>query len=39
MGMNAVWKKDMFWGNPFTDEHVIDDLKELLSIVNTFQKA
>ncbi|PEY43440.1 L-2-haloalkanoic acid dehalogenase [Bacillus cereus] len=38
VGMNAIWKKDTFWGNPFTDEHVIDDLKELLSIVNTFQK-
>ncbi|OSX89594.1 HAD family hydrolase [Bacillus cereus] len=39
VGMNAIWKKDTFWGNPFTDEHVIDDLKELLPIVNTFQKA
>ncbi|WP_259418121.1 HAD family hydrolase [Bacillus toyonensis] len=39
VGMNAIWKKDTFWGNPFTDEHVINDLKELLPIVNTFQKA
>lgn len=39
VGMNAVWKKDIFWGNPFTDEHVIDDLKELLNIVDTFQKV
>ncbi|PEZ00663.1 L-2-haloalkanoic acid dehalogenase [Bacillus sp. AFS018417] len=34
VGMHAIWKKDTYWGNPFTDEHVIDDLKELLSIVN-----
>ncbi|MCP1124441.1 HAD family hydrolase [Bacillus sp. 3103sda1] len=34
VGMHAIWKKDVFWGNQFTDEHVIDDLKELLSIVN-----
>lgn len=39
VGMNAVWKKDMFWGNPFTDKHVIDDLKELLHIIDTFQKV
>lgn len=39
VGMNAIWKKDTFWGNPFTDQHIIDDLKELLPIVNTFQKA
>ncbi|MES5952187.1 HAD-IA family hydrolase [Bacillus fungorum] len=39
VGMNVIWKKDTFWGNPFTNEHIIDDLKELLPIVNTFQKA
>jgi len=34
VGMNAVWKKDIFWGNSFTNEHVIDDLKELLPLIN-----
>ncbi|GAA3314664.1 hypothetical protein GCM10020331_007770 [Ectobacillus funiculus] len=31
VGMNAVWKKDMFWGNPFTDKHVIEDLKRIIT--------
>ncbi|MGG2091577.1 HAD family hydrolase [Bacillus sp. S13(2024)] len=39
VGMHAIWKKDVFWGNQFTDEHVIDDLRELLSIVNTLQRV
>ncbi|CAM4015400.1 HAD family hydrolase [Bacillus manliponensis] len=38
VGMHAVWKKDMFWGTPFTDEYVIDDLQELLSIVSKLQE-
>lgn len=37
VGMHAIWKKDAFWGNLYTDEHVIDNLQELLSIVNTLQ--
>lgn len=39
VGMHAIWKKDTFWGQPFTDGHVIEDLQELLSKVNTFQKV
>ena len=39
VGMHAIWKKDTFWGQPFTDEHVIEDLEELLYKVNTFQKV
>ncbi|MNG41521.1 hypothetical protein D3C84_1307490 [compost metagenome] len=31
---NAVWKKDIFWGNPFADQHVIGDLRELLPLIN-----
>lgn len=37
VGMNAVWKKDILLGNPFADEYVINDLKELLHVVDTFQ--
>ncbi|PEA53319.1 L-2-haloalkanoic acid dehalogenase [Bacillus pseudomycoides] len=37
--MHAIWKKDTFLGQPFTDEHVIEDLQELLSKVNTVQKV
>ncbi|MFD3448957.1 HAD family hydrolase [Microbacteriaceae bacterium 4G12] len=32
-GMKAVWKKDAFWRNSFTDEYVIDDLQELLLLI------
>lgn len=39
VGMHAIWKKDTFWGQPFTDEHVIDDLQELLSKINIFQRV
>ncbi|ENQ3107886.1 putative hydrolase of the HAD superfamily [Bacillus sp. 491mf] len=39
VGMHAIWKKDTFWGQPFIDEHVIEDLRELLHVVNTFQKV
>ncbi|MGG2065085.1 HAD family hydrolase [Bacillus sp. S14(2024)] len=39
IGMHAIWKKDTFWGQPFTDEHVIDDLQELLSKINVFQRV
>lgn len=39
VGMHAVWKKDTFWGTPFTDEYVIDDLQELLAVVNKLQRA
>lgn len=39
VGMHAIWKKDTFWGRPFTDEHVIDDLQELLSKINIFQRV
>ncbi|WP_035430709.1 HAD family hydrolase [Bacillus sp. UNC322MFChir4.1] len=39
VGMHAIWKKDTFWGQPFTDEHVIEELQELLHVVNTFQKV
>ena len=39
VGMHAIWKKDTFWGQPLTGEHVIEDLQELLHIVNTFQKV
>ncbi|MCM3734947.1 HAD family hydrolase [Bacillus cytotoxicus] len=39
VGMHAIWKKDTFWGQVFVDEHVIEDLQELLDVVNTFQKA
>ncbi|MFB5561921.1 HAD family hydrolase [Bacillus cereus] len=38
VGMNAIWKKDAFWGNPFTDEYIIDDLQELLLLIDTMQK-
>ncbi|MDP7980635.1 HAD family hydrolase [Bacillus sp. WLY-B-L8] len=39
VGMYAIWKKDTFLGQSFTDEHVIEDLQELLSKVNTFQEV
>lgn len=39
IGMHAVWKKDTFWGTPFTDEYVIDDLQELLAIVRKLQEG
>ncbi|MEH7460599.1 HAD family hydrolase [Bacillus thuringiensis] len=39
VGMHAMWKKDIFLGRPFADEHVIEDLQELLFKVNTFQKV
>lgn len=39
VGMHAIWKKDTFWGQAFADEHVIEDLQELLDVVNTFQKV
>lgn len=38
-GMHAIWKKDVFWGQNFTDEHAVDDLKELLSSIDRFQKV
>lgn len=38
VGMHAVWKKDIFWGTPFTGEYVIDDLQELLAVVNKLQR-
>ncbi|WP_088324936.1 HAD family hydrolase [Bacillus cereus] len=38
VGMNAIWKKDAFWENPFTDEYIIDDLKELLLLIDTIKK-
>ncbi len=38
VGMNAIWKKDAFSGTPFTDEHIIDDLQELLLLIDTMQK-
>lgn len=39
VGMHAIWKKDTFWGQPFTDEHVIEDLEEVLDVVNIVQKV
>ncbi|KQL42083.1 L-2-haloalkanoic acid dehalogenase [Bacillus sp. FJAT-25509] len=33
VGMNAVWKKDPFWSEPYTIEQSIDDLGELLNLV------
>lgn len=38
-GMHAIWKKDVFGGQNFTDEHAVDDLKELLSSIDRFQKV
>jgi hypothetical protein len=32
-------EKGCFLGQNFTDEHAVDDLKELLSSIDTFQKA
>ncbi|AJI08763.1 MULTISPECIES: HAD family hydrolase [Bacillus] len=37
-GMNAIWKKDAFWGTPFTDEYIIEDLKELPLLIDTIRK-
>ncbi|WP_020061962.1 HAD family hydrolase [Bacillus sp. 123MFChir2] len=39
VGMYAIWKKDTFLGQSFADEHVIEDLQELLLKVNTFQEV
>ncbi|MDC2867663.1 MULTISPECIES: HAD family hydrolase [unclassified Bacillus (in: firmicutes)] len=39
VGMHAIWKKDTFWGQPFTGEHVIEDLEELLEVVNIVSKV
>lgn len=33
VGMNAVWKKDSFWSDPYTIEQSIDNLEELLDLV------
>ncbi|KLA09056.1 2-haloalkanoic acid dehalogenase [Bacillus cereus] len=38
MGMHTIWKKGAFWGNPFTDEYIIDDLKVLLLLIDTIKK-
>ncbi|MCM3770880.1 HAD family hydrolase [Priestia aryabhattai] len=38
-GMHAIWKKAAFFDGSFTDSYVIEDLKELLNVINEFQKS
>lgn len=38
VGMNVIWKKDVFWENLFIDEYIIDDLKELLLLIDIIKK-